>query len=158
MDLTQLANLGEFIGGIAVLVTLIYLAQQVRQNTRAVRRASARQTSEMNAEVLRAFADHAEVMTPWGFSNVGELTPAQATQHTAIWAMWFQGMEQTLADVREGTQAPEYALPYRDSLRTLLAEADARDWWERYRAWYSRSFQQEVDRLLPAPRREETTS
>ena len=30
MDLTQLANLGEFIGGAAVLVTLIYLATQVR--------------------------------------------------------------------------------------------------------------------------------
>ncbi len=26
MDLTQLANLGEFIGGVAVLVTLVYLA------------------------------------------------------------------------------------------------------------------------------------
>ena len=25
MDLTQLANLGEFIGGVAVLVTLVYL-------------------------------------------------------------------------------------------------------------------------------------
>jgi len=36
MDLTQLANLGEFIGGVAVLVTLIYLALQVRQNTKVV--------------------------------------------------------------------------------------------------------------------------
>ncbi len=34
MDLSQLANLGEFIGGIAVLVTLIYLAMQVRQSNR----------------------------------------------------------------------------------------------------------------------------
>ncbi len=33
MDLTQLANLGEFIGGVAVLVTLVYLAVQVRQST-----------------------------------------------------------------------------------------------------------------------------
>lgn len=32
MDLTQLANLGEFIGGAAVLVTLVYLALQVRQS------------------------------------------------------------------------------------------------------------------------------
>ncbi len=34
MDLTQLANLGEFIGGVAVLVTLIYLAVQMRQSNR----------------------------------------------------------------------------------------------------------------------------
>jgi hypothetical protein len=32
MELTQLANLGEFIGGVAVLVTLLYLAVQVRQS------------------------------------------------------------------------------------------------------------------------------
>ena len=31
MDLTQLANLGEFIGGVAVLVTLVCLAIQVTQ-------------------------------------------------------------------------------------------------------------------------------
>jgi hypothetical protein len=35
MDLIQLANLGEFIGGVAVLVTLVYLAVQVRQSTSA---------------------------------------------------------------------------------------------------------------------------
>ena len=32
MDLAQLANLGEFIGGIAVLATLVYLALQVKQS------------------------------------------------------------------------------------------------------------------------------
>jgi len=37
MDLTQLANLGEFIGGVGVLVTLVYLAAQVRQSTDAQR-------------------------------------------------------------------------------------------------------------------------
>ena len=34
MDLAQLANLGEFIGGVAVLVTLVYLASQIRHSTR----------------------------------------------------------------------------------------------------------------------------
>ncbi len=37
MDLTQLANLGEFIGGVAVLVTLVYLAMQVRQGNKLAR-------------------------------------------------------------------------------------------------------------------------
>ena len=46
MDLTQLANLGEFIGGVAVLVTLVYLAIQIRQNTRAVQTASYAQAAE----------------------------------------------------------------------------------------------------------------
>ncbi len=32
MDLAELANVGEFVGGIAVLVTLVYLAVQLRQS------------------------------------------------------------------------------------------------------------------------------
>lgn len=42
MDLDQLANLGEFIGGVAVVATLLYLVVQVRQ-TNSNSRASARQ-------------------------------------------------------------------------------------------------------------------
>lgn len=38
--LEALGNLGDFVGGLAVVVTLLYLAAQIRQNTRAVRTAS----------------------------------------------------------------------------------------------------------------------
>lgn len=37
MDLESLANLGEVIGAIAVVISLLYLAIQVRQNTQAQR-------------------------------------------------------------------------------------------------------------------------
>lgn len=108
-----------------MLVTLIYLAVQVRQNTRSVRQASARQTQNRNAEVLRAFADHADVMAPFGFGNVAALDTVKELRHTALWAMWFQAVEQTLADVREGALDPEYATPYLDTLRGIFQEACA---------------------------------
>ena len=34
MDITTLAAWGEFLGGIAVVVSLVYLASQIRQNSR----------------------------------------------------------------------------------------------------------------------------
>ena len=37
MGLEQLGNVGEFVGAIAVLASVIYLARQIRQNTAAVR-------------------------------------------------------------------------------------------------------------------------
>ncbi len=46
MDLTQLANLGEFVGGAAVLVTLVYLAVQIRQTKDLAVLESARSTSK----------------------------------------------------------------------------------------------------------------
>ena len=40
MNLDALGNLGDFIGGIGVLVTLIYLASQIRQNTSSVQQSN----------------------------------------------------------------------------------------------------------------------
>lgn len=40
MSISDLGSLGEFIGSIAVLVTLIYVALQIRHNTHATRAAS----------------------------------------------------------------------------------------------------------------------
>ena len=37
MSLADLGNLGEFIGSVAVLISLIYVGFQIRSNTRAVR-------------------------------------------------------------------------------------------------------------------------
>jgi hypothetical protein len=37
MSISELGSLGEFIGSIAVLVTLVYLAFQLRQNTLSMR-------------------------------------------------------------------------------------------------------------------------
>jgi hypothetical protein len=49
--LESLGNLGDFIGGIAVIATLLYLAAQVRQNTASVRAA----TRKDIVESFRAF-------------------------------------------------------------------------------------------------------
>jgi hypothetical protein len=40
LTLSDLGNLGEFLGGIGVIVTLAYLAIQIRRNTQEVRSAS----------------------------------------------------------------------------------------------------------------------
>jgi len=37
MTLSQLGDLGDFLGGIGVIVTLVYLAVQIRHDTQAVR-------------------------------------------------------------------------------------------------------------------------
>jgi hypothetical protein len=39
----NLGNIGDFIGGVGVVITLIYLATQIRQNTRSLRLSSLQQ-------------------------------------------------------------------------------------------------------------------
>ena len=41
MDINTLAAWGEFLGGIAVVVSLVYLASQIRQNSRLLKNSTA---------------------------------------------------------------------------------------------------------------------
>ena len=41
MDITTLAAWGEFLGGIAVVISLVYLASQIRQNSKLLRASTA---------------------------------------------------------------------------------------------------------------------
>ena len=55
MSIMELGALGEFVGAIAVVVTLAYLAVQIRQNTRAMeesRRLALAQTYQVRADAL----------------------------------------------------------------------------------------------------------
>jgi hypothetical protein len=72
MDINTLAAWGEFIGGFAVVISLVYLASQIRQNSRQMRAA----TGTAASLVIRR-----------SFSRVAALsrgTPSKLTQPTVI--------------------------------------------------------------------------
>ncbi len=146
MDLTQLANLGEFIGGVAVLVTLIYLAVQVRQNTQTLRRSNARQTSLQNSDALRGWADSSELLVG-GFHRLPDMTPAERLRFNLIWIIWMQGTGQTFEDERNGVQDPGFSRPYRLFLRGLLATPEGRDWWWQLKDYFDPRFQEEMQKM-----------
>jgi hypothetical protein len=53
MSLNDLANLGQVIGALAVVISLIYVALQIRQNTAAIRSAAAQTVHEHFAKFRR---------------------------------------------------------------------------------------------------------
>ena len=57
----QLGNLGDFFGGIGVLISIIYLAYQVRQNTRFAMAESVREVLSRSADFLEYLASNAEL-------------------------------------------------------------------------------------------------
>lgn len=69
MTLMELGALGEFVGAIAVVATLVYLAVQIRQNTRSIeegRRLALAQTYQMRADALANMMTQAAVSPQLG--------------------------------------------------------------------------------------------
>jgi hypothetical protein len=60
--LEDLGNLGDFIGGLAVVATLIYLAFQIRHNTTSVEAAAVQSAAQSFADIVESFARDPELM------------------------------------------------------------------------------------------------
>jgi hypothetical protein len=84
--LEDLGNLGDFIGGLAVVVTLLYLAVQLRQNTAQLRESSTLAKVQAGDIAFRSFSDwrakivcHADVADIYarGLRDLGALQSAE---------------------------------------------------------------------------------
>ena len=84
MTLQQMAQIGEFLGGLSVLLTLIYLAIQIRGNTKAVRSAGAQQTHDSMIQGYRQLAGDRELNRVFriGTDNIDSLTNDDNVQTT----------------------------------------------------------------------------
>ena len=85
MDLTQLANLGEFIGGVAVLVTLVYLALQVRSTQRQLNDQSLTSAFQTLYDAYQPFfmGENHDLINA-GLTQEREFSPSEATFRTPL--------------------------------------------------------------------------
>lgn len=88
MNLDSLANIGEFVGGIFVIVTLVYLSQQVRQNTRSLRTENFARVLDRMSTVQSRLASDAELNHIFlvGAEDPARLTRVERTRFT--WALY----------------------------------------------------------------------
>lgn len=78
MDWDAVGAMGEVAGAVAVVVTLVYLAGQLRQNTRAIKSANYAAYNQVASSLADFVASHAENMPRFGErSTPEELTPQQ---------------------------------------------------------------------------------
>ncbi len=84
----NLGNIGDFIGGIGVFATLLYLATQVRQNTRSLRLASLQQIIGMSVSISETASSGPMPAILAKLEKHERLTDEEFAQHLMyIWAM-----------------------------------------------------------------------
>ncbi len=91
MDITTLAAWGEFLGGIAVVATLIYLASQIRQNSRLLRASTTAASSQVEVAVHTLMAEQPEVARSYiaGLVDRESLSADDRQRFNSVTAMWF---------------------------------------------------------------------
>ena len=85
MTLSELGDLGDFLGGIGVIVTLVYLAIQIRRNTQAVRSASLSPEERTHFYLI--------VSANFYHLNQGYAGHRSGTQSVDTWTSQWQGLQ-----------------------------------------------------------------
>lgn len=145
--LEDLGNLGDFVGGLAVVITLIYLAFQIRQNTASVEAAAVQSASQSFADIVESFARDPELMKLYldGSRDYESLSAEERQRFAAIMGSMlhrFEGLV-VLSDRR--------ILPPRswdgavNRLRGAFALPGTLAWWERGKHVFNKRLQTWVE-------------
>ena len=143
MSLSDLASLGSFVSGVAVLVSLVYLASQVRQSIKATR-------SEIHKNVLTGWsnaanlvAQHAGVFAR-GLSADGEkfeaFSDADKLVFVTVAMMMFRHYENVFLQNREGYVRREDWDAWTKHLLMYFSMPGIQFWWRMRRDSFSPAF------------------
>jgi len=153
VSLEDLANLGEAIGGFAVLVTLVYLALQIRQNTRAVRAATYQQVVDATSDWSATLCQHDDLLLVWtrgtrdGIDSLGEF---ERTKFSFALLTLLRRVENIHYQELSGTLEPEAWSGIRNSLQRMFKTPGTQNWWRENAFRFTPVFQNYVERELLA--------
>jgi len=150
MTLEQLANIGELVGGLAVVASLIYLAIQIRQNTEIVKGATL-STNTQNWTNLIANATQPEMAEAHVAGALGndDIDIKQFTQFFYFCRIMFAAFEDQYYQYRHGSMDEEIYFGYERSLQAqVLLFPGYQMYWEISKEEFSSNFRKRVDMLI----------
>jgi hypothetical protein len=152
MNWEAVSAVGQSIGALAVVISLVYLAVQVRQNTRAVRAATYQEVMETALTFSVAVASDAATALAFHKGIAGaDLTPGEEAQFTYLFHAWLRVAENGHFHFQNGMLDEEVWNGWLETARAMLGGPGGRQMWERARPRLRRSFCDFVDQeVIPS--------
>ncbi|MFI4968898.1 MAG: hypothetical protein ACHP7D_01740 [Lysobacterales bacterium] len=149
MSLSDLASIGSLVSSIAVLISLIYLALQVRQAERNQQAAIRQGRATRVVDIILAAGDPscAEAL-PKGTVGAMNITPAEFGQFTAIYGAFLASAEDTFLQYNERLLSEAVFASFSESWRRTLAQPGVRALWKLRRHGFEAGFVAFMDGLM----------
>lgn len=148
MTIQDLGSLGELIAAIATVVTLVYLAAQIRQNTNSLKTSAV--SSLHDVQLLTRDNDHYNSLVLKSLRNE-ELTPEERLHMVERFFTIIRAFEGVWHQQQLGAVSPEQFDEHLDLLRWALHYPAAHRMWEQLAPTFAPGFQAVVETRVLAP-------
>lgn len=151
MSISELGSLGEFISSGAVLLTLVYLAVQLRQARKAFQSASLQSgiaTMNQNTQNVAADPEYTDIVRQ-GFYDHDSLSPTQWWRFCFWCTAMFHVFQQHYLDAEKGLGDPRIWAGEQRAMKDLLGTPGVARWWREFVALpYSDDFGDHLNMIL----------
>ena len=149
MTIQDLGSLGEFIAAIATLATLVYLALQIRQNTREAQAVSRNSVSQSFIDLLTHVSSDSEItkLVRRGFIDPNSLDDDDTMRFDCIIAALFQNFEAAFAQWRRGVLTDDDWVKWVVLIKQYMAQPGVQEYWSRSVEAFNPAFQHYVEEL-----------
>jgi len=153
MDLQTLAQIGEFLGGLSVLLTLIYLAIQIRSNTKAVRSAGAQQTHDSMVELYSQLAGDAQLNRAFrvGTQDLEALTEDEIGIFIAFWSGTLFAAQNWLYQRDNGVLEEALVMTWLGGVASNFHADGFKVYWSKRKFMFSDVLQEWVEEIMSKP-------
>jgi hypothetical protein len=144
-----LGSIAELLGAAGVIASLVYVAIQIRQNTRALRASTYESLAQATASSNSLLISDPEIarLVDVGLGS-GPLAHEDRARFAAYLRMTFRRYDSIFLHYRQGTLPLEAWEAYLSSFRRVLRSPNVRDFWQRSADDYTPAFRELVAREI----------
>jgi hypothetical protein len=144
-----ISAIGQLVGALAVVISLIYLANEVRSNARATRLAARRATLDafnLLSQQLIVHADLAELYNR-GLNDYESLEGTDHLRFGARMHQMFRNVEDVYYQHLERHLDPRVWRGFEEVVRELNGYPGVQAWWRSHSHWFGEEFAKLINQL-----------
>lgn len=150
MNWEAIGAVSELVGALAVIASLLYLAFEVRQHTRAIHSSSFQATTDSLNHINMMIATDPELIRVISSrpESMAELSPEDRYRYSYILLSLFRVRETAYYQKHKGTTAMQSWIREEITLKNNLQSRAAREWWKTVGYGFAPEFSNYVDGVI----------
>jgi hypothetical protein len=150
MDIMELGAIGELVGGVAVIASLLFVGVQIRKQTREQLLAAGRELSVHFNQTIAPLIEDPALLALWrqAVRDYDSLSADDRIRIGLFLDRHTRAYEQHYLHASHSRLDPEYLESVRASYSEGFAFPGVRRWWELNQDRFSTSFRRHVDKIV----------
>src|SRR5882724_11499482 len=150
MNWQMLAAIGQLAAVFVGIPSLIYLALQIREQTRERRQAALNHLTVQWGDLTKSLHDNAEFAAIYlrGVHSFTDLDGLSKLRFSAFENRFFKNFEGMYFSHRDGILAQPLWGEIERTMTDFLAYSGVRQWWETRKHWHTEEFARVVDEII----------